>query len=129
MSSRRIGFESHGLSAFVNALFFRDRDSGRLAFPDVAQLDFPEAQKDGGDDLTDYAGEVQPPFSPMNSTQFRSSRPFRQKQIPSSPKENPSDPIRLPELYEPITETWHSSDRLQRSKGKKTHTHEQKGIY
>ena len=25
-----------------------------------------------------------PPFSPMNSTQFRSSRPFRQKQIPSS---------------------------------------------
>ena len=26
----------------------------------------------------------QPPFSPMNSTQFRSSRPFRQKQIPSS---------------------------------------------
>jgi hypothetical protein len=27
----------------------------------------------------------QPPFSPMNSTQFRSSRPFRQKQIPSSP--------------------------------------------
>jgi hypothetical protein len=24
------------------------------------------------------------PFSPMNSTQFRSSRTFRQKQIPSS---------------------------------------------
>ena len=26
----------------------------------------------------------QPPFSPMNPAQFRSSRPFRQKQIPSS---------------------------------------------
>ena len=27
---------------------------------------------------------AQPPFSPMNSSQFRSSRPFRQKQIPCS---------------------------------------------
>ena len=33
---------------------------------------------------------TEPPFSPMKSTQFRSSRPFRQKQIPSSlpPKAN-----------------------------------------
>ena len=29
--------------------------------------------------------EDQPPFSPMYSAQIRSSRPFRQKQIPSSP--------------------------------------------
>jgi hypothetical protein len=65
----------------------------------------------------------------MNPAQFRSSRTFRQKQIPSSPKENPSDPIQLPEFYEPITETWHSSDRLQRSKGKNTHAQEQKGIH
>jgi hypothetical protein len=32
----------------------------------------------GGNDID------QPPFSPMNSTQFRSSPPFCQKQIPSS---------------------------------------------
>ena len=30
------------------------------------------------------AEDIEPPFSPMKSTQFRSSRPFRQKQIPSS---------------------------------------------
>ena len=29
-------------------------------------------------------GLKQPPFSPINFTQFRSARPFRQKQIPSS---------------------------------------------
>ena len=31
-----------------------------------------------------YEAKEQPPFSPMNSTQFRSSRPFRQKQIPNN---------------------------------------------
>ena len=37
-----------------------------------------------GLDVAVEADLIEPPFSPMNSTQFRSSRPFRQKQIPSS---------------------------------------------
>ena len=35
---------------------------------------------------TCLACRIEPPFSPMYSAQIRSSRPFRQKQIPSSSK-------------------------------------------
>ena len=80
----------------------------------VSQKDKPITDKVEEISLTKLE-PAEPPFSPMKSTQFRSSRPFRQKQIPSSnqhsfhedkdgrlkanPQETyvvPDDPSRLP---------------------------------
>ena len=55
--------------------------SGEIAYPNSLR-ELGRVVRPGG--LLLIGEGYQPPFSPMNSTQFRSSRPFRQKQIPSS---------------------------------------------